>query len=247
MASHAVLIKYTCGLLQKMLLFAHNFASLDGGYLVKRAFWILNVVLLLLSAALGSAGYFVLNEYLRALLVNAATTFLGLTVALLIVNYYLAATERKDAAAPLAKLIQGAMIELHDELFVEHWNNTFGTHKAKELLKKYHDNKRAPRTFSPQECDEIHAALMAKSAELQRNFDILIDQFRELSMITGWSFDPEITAAALEARLNFVKFKSLCSATDTDSKYKMIEAFLDGESAANEVFSKLMEHIGLEV
>ena len=212
---------------------------------MRRPIRILALLLLLIAFVLGTIGYFLAASYLQSLLANVATTLLGLAVALFLVNYYLASSEKAEAAAPLVKLINRAIGELHNDLFVRHWNNQFGIAKAKELLAVYDKNKRNRNAFSPDQRDQIHAAIMTRKDDLLRVYDVLIDQFRELSMITGWSFDPAVTAAALEARLNFVKFKSLCSASDPDSKSQIIEAYLDGEAAASAVFQMPVARLGL--
>ena len=102
------------------------------------------------------------------------------------------------------------------------------------MARLYQKNKGNPQAFSPDQCNELHSAIMSKATDLLRVYDLLIDQFRELSMITGWSFDPSVTAAAVQARLSFVKFKSIHGASDQDSKYQIVEAYLDGEAAASD-------------
>jgi hypothetical protein len=212
---------------------------------MKKYFWILTFGSFTVAAALGTTGYFAPAGYVQDLLSGTATTFLGLAVALVLVNYYLTASEKAEAAAPLLKLIQPAIVELHNDLFIRLWDARFGIDKRKSLLSKYDSNQRNPKAFSPKECDAIHNVIISKAADLVRVFDLLIDQFRELSMITGWSFDPSVTAAALEARLWFVKFKSLQAATDQESKYQIVEAYLDGEAAATAVFEKLITRLGV--
>jgi hypothetical protein len=213
---------------------------------MKRLLWIVTLGLLAVAVGLAAWGSHFPPGYVQGLLSNTATTFLGLAAAILFVNLYLASSEKGAAAAPLAKLIEPAIRELHNELFVTHLRNTFGIEKFRTLMDIYQEkNQRNPRAFSPEQCDEIHAAIMAKGKELTRVYDVLIDQFRELSMITGWSFDPSVTAAALEARLNFVKFKTLQEATDRQAKYQLIEAYFDGEAAASAVLEKLVRRLGL--
>jgi hypothetical protein len=212
---------------------------------VERSLWILALVLLAAAVSLSALGFFLPLGYLQGLSGNVASTLLGLAAAILLVNYYLASSEKGKAAAPLVKLIAPAIKELHNDLFVIHLRNTFGIEKMRILIDTYQKNNRNPRAFSPEQCNELHAAIMSKRTELLRVYDLLIDQFRELSMIIGWSFDPSVTAAALEARLNFMKFKSLQQAQDQDSKYEIVEAYLDGEAAASAVFEKLLKRLGL--
>lgn len=211
---------------------------------MNRAFLVCGLLLLVTAMATGWAGYKVSNEYVRSLLGNAATEFVGLGVALFFVDFYLGRTEKAEAAEPLVKLITPAIVELHNDLFLGHFHTQFGIDKTRELLAVYQKNKRNPNAYSPLQRDEIHAVIMLKRDELLRVYDILIDQFRELSMITGWSFDPAVTAMALEARLNFVKFKSLHASIDNDSKAQLIEAYLDGEGAASAVVARLIERLG---
>lgn len=212
---------------------------------MKRHFWLLTLASFTMAAVLAATGFFVPDGYGQGLLGAAAVTFFGLAVALLLVNYYLASSEKAEAAAPLVKLIDHAIRELHNNLFLGLWDAEFGIDRRKSLLNKYSSNERNPRAFSPEECNELHSVITAKAPDLVRVYDLLIDQFRELSMITGWSFDPSVTAAALEARLNFVKFKSMHTATDQDSKYQVLEAYLDGEAAATAVFEKLITRLGI--
>lgn len=211
---------------------------------MRRSLWPLVLVLLAAALALGALGFVLPLGHLQALSGNVGSTLLGLAAAILLVNHYLASSEKGAAAAPLVKLIAPAINELHNDLFVTHLTNTFGIAKLRTLVDTYQRNKRDPRAFSPGQCNELHAAIMSKSSELIRVYDVLIDQFRELSMITGWTFDPSVTAAALEARLNFLKFKSIQQATDQDSKYEILGAYLDGEASASAVFNKLLNRLG---
>lgn len=214
---------------------------------MKTHFWLPALGSFGVAAGVGITGYFLPGGYAQSLLGNAATTFLGLAIAVLLVDFYLTSSEKAEAAAPLAKLIEPAIRELHNNLFLDLWDAKFGIDTRTTLLKKYNANKRNPKAFSPDECNNIHDAIMSKKNELIRVYDLLIDQFRELSMITGWAFDPSVTAAAMEARLNFMKFKSLKDATDQDSKYQALEAYLDGEAAATAVFEKLVRRLGIRL
>jgi len=215
---------------------------------MKRNLWIWASVLSIGALAVGSIGFFLPVGYLQGLVANVAATIFGLAAGILLVNIYLASSEKGAAATPLLKLISPAVKELHNDLFVTHLKNTFGIEKMRTLIDIYQKNKRNPRAFSPEQCNELHSAIASRATDLLRVHEILIEQFRELSMITGWSFDPSVTAAALEARLNFVKFKSLhAQATQgPDTKYQVVEAYLDGEAAASSVFEKLMHRVGLQ-
>jgi len=214
---------------------------------MKRNLWIWAAVLSVLAVAVGSVGFFLPVGYLQGVVANVAATIFGLAAGILLVNIYLASSEKEAAAAPLLKLITPAVEELHNDLFINHLKDTFGIEKMRTLLDIYKKNKRNPRAFSPDQCDELHNAVLRKLADLLRVHEVLIEQFRELSMITGWSFDPSVTAAALEARLNFVKFKSLhAQATQgPDTKYELVEAYLDGEAAATAVFEMLVHRVGV--
>lgn len=214
---------------------------------MKRMLWIWAAALSVGAAAVGAIGFFLPVGYLQGLVGNVAATILGLAAGVIFVNIYLASSEKGAAAAPLLKLIAPALKELHNDLHVTHLKDTFGIEKTRTLIDIYEKNKRNPQAFSPEQCNELHSAIVSKAADLLRVHEILIEQFRELSMITGWSFDPAVTAAALESRLNFIKFRSLqAQATHSpDVKYQVVEAYLDGEAAAMAVFEKLVHRVGL--
>ena len=207
---------------------------------------ILVVVLFVVAGVVGFIGFHVPVGYSQGLVGNVAATVLGLAAAILLVSIYLTSSEKGAAAAPLLKLIAPAVTELNNELFIGHLRDTFGIEKGKTLVGIYRKNKRDPHAFSPDQCNELYDAIVAKEADLVHVYDILIDQFRELSMITGWSFDPAITAAALEARLNFIKFKTIQALPERGlgERYQVVEAYLDGGIAAQSVVAKLADRLG---
>lgn len=204
------------------------------------------IIVLVAGVIIGAAGYFVPVGYLQSLVAGASTTVIGLGLAVLVVNYYFSASDKRAAAIPLLKLIDPNVTELHNALFVGHWTDRFGTAKATDLIRIYQTNRRNPRAFSPEQCSEIHSVILDKKDELLRVHELLGEQFRELATMTGWSFDPMVTGTSLEARLNFVTFKAVCDKSDIDSKYKLVEAYLDGEAAATGTYDLLARHLGMK-
>ena len=200
---------------------------------------------IVLAIVLAAIGYYIPPGYWQDLIVGVTGTFLGLGVAVLAVNFFLGASDRKAAAGPLLKLIHPNVMRVHNDLFVRLWNESFGIDEGQRLIDIYQKNKRNPKAFSPEQIERIYNCVTSKKDELVQVYETLGDQLRELSTLAGWSFDPHIVAGALEARLNFVTVKSLIAATDTDSKYKLVEAYLDGEAAASNVLARLTKHLGL--
>lgn len=198
-----------------------------------------------LAFVLAIAGYFLPAGYAQDLATGITGTFLGLGIAVIAVNYFLGASDRKAAAAPLLKLILPNMYEINNILLVDLWNNHFGIDEAKRLVEIYKSNRGNPKAFSPEQRDRIHACILSKKTELLRVHALLGEQLKELSTLVGWSFDSTIVAAALEARLNFVAFQKYIDSAETEDKYKLIEAYIDGLAAAKKVVERLTQHLGI--
>lgn len=198
-----------------------------------------------LAFLLAIAGYFLPAGYAQDLVIGTTGTFLGLGIAVLAINYFLGASDRKAAAAPLLKLILPNMREINNVLLIDLLNDHFGIDEAKRLIEIYTNNRGNPKAFSPEQRDRLHAGILTKKTELLRVHSLLGEQLKELSTLVGWSFDSTIVAAALEARLNFVAFQKYIDLAETEDKYKLIEAYIDGVAAAKKVVERLTQHLGL--
>lgn len=199
------------------------------------------------SLAAGVGGYYLPAGYIQDLILGLCTTLLGLGLGIILVNKYLSASDKRIAAIPLLKLIHPNIIRLHNDLFLEAGRSAFGKDKLESLIDILQKHKRSAQAFTPQDRDALYTHIMSMRADLIEQYDLLGDQFRELSTIIGWSFDPRIVAAALEARLQFAAFKTARYADDTspEEKIKVIEAFFNGEAASGKVLELLIGHLGL--
>lgn len=126
--------------------------------------------------------------------------------------------------------------------------NAFGIHEFDRLMTTYTEHKGNPQAFSPDQRDRLYDCISKIRPQLTETFDLLQDQFRELSTIAGWGFDPRLVAAALNTRLNVATFKahSWDEQISNESKLRAIESHIDAEAAATRVFQLLAEHLGLE-
>jgi len=192
------------------------------------------------------AAYYQSASFWQSLLIGLGTTFLGLGLAVLAVNYFLAASDKKLAAKPVLKLIGPNIHKLHNDLFIRHLHKKLGKDQFETLIALYQKHNRNPRAFSPQQRDAIYEAVLEKKDELMSVYEALQEQLRELTLLLGWSFDSRITGASLDARISFATFKAASWDGSEDGKASVVEAYLDAEVTTSAVFAALTKHLGMK-
>lgn len=200
------------------------------------------------AIVVGVAGYFITQPYFQALAAGLSSTALGLALAVLLVNKFLNSSEKQSAAAPLLQLISPNVRKLHNNLFLKLGRSKFGIDEFNTMIDTYQKNKRDPQAFKPAQRLELFEMIKTNRSELASTYEILQDQFRELSTIAGWSFDPRVVAMTLTARLNFATFKAIPwdETPPADATVlKAVESYLDADAACGHVFESLAQHIGM--
>lgn len=200
----------------------------------------------LASVVLIVVSYYLAGGFWQNVLIGLATTFLGLGMAVLVVNHFLTSSDKRIAAKPLLKLIAPNVRRYHNELFLRYGYEKFGKDQFQSLVKLYQKHKGDPKAFSPEQRKALYDAIEVEKDDLLRVHDALGEQFRELTLLLGWSFDSRITAAAMDARLNYATFRSLNWDESEETKLSAIESFFDAEAATAVVFAQLTKHLGLQ-
>lgn len=213
---------------------------------MNRTIQLIGLITLLLSLTAGWFGHELSPGYWQDILVGLATTFLGLGLAVIVINHFLSSEEKRHAAAPLLKIISSNVQELHNELFVGHLRHCFGNEEFESLMNIYRKHKGNPDAFSPKQRDEIYQAIELKKTEILAVYEALQEQLKELNLLLGWSFDSKITGAALTARFHYATFKAVRWDGSEQTKKITIEAYIDAEAATSTVFSLLTKHLGLK-
>ena len=206
---------------------------------------IIGTIILLVAIVMITIAYFVSGTFWQSLLISLSTTLFGFGLALFIVNHILTSSDKKAASEPLVKLIMPNIKKLHNEYFVQHLKAELGTAQMEEWLEIYTNHKGDPKAFSPEQRDKLYEVIQSKKDELEKVYESLQEQFRELTLLLGWSFDSKITSDAFSSRLNMATFSSSSWDGEVETKLSVIEAYLDIEADTQALFSKLMSYLGL--
>lgn len=204
-------------------------------------------LLAILLSVLGMAiSYSIPQGFWFSLVMGVSTSLFGVGLAVIVVNYVITSSDKKSASEPLLKLIAPNIKTLHNELFIEHLHDQLGKDQMESLIGIYEKHKRNPRAFSPEQRDKLYEAISLKKNELNNTYDALQEQFRELTMLLGWSFDSKITSIAFSARLSMATFQASSWDDEDSTKLNVIETYLDIEGETGTLFSRLCEHLGLK-
>lgn len=206
----------------------------------------IGIISVLLAIAMALAGFSQSPGFVQDVLVGLSTTFFGVGLGVVVINYYLTSVDKKSAAGPISKLIAPNIAKLHNELFIKHLIKELGKEEMSRLLGIYQKHKGQPNAFSPSDRDILYDAIVPIRKELSDVYDALHEQMKEVTLLLGWTYDTAITAAALTARLSYGAFKSAAWDGSVEDKLKVIEAYLDSEGATSTVYSKLQSHLGLK-
>lgn len=199
----------------------------------------------LLAIGLAAAGYFASSAYIGGLLANIASTFLGLSIGLYIVNIYLDRESKRAAVTSLLKLIAPSIQGHHNALLHEAWNR-FGKPQWGEIIGRYTENGGDPRALTPEERQKIYDMVKAGKVKYDSTFTTLEAELKELALILGWSFDPGILSASFNCRYAITKLRAATFDDSEEAKLEVCEHFLDTEFTSSLVFHGLVELLGLD-
>lgn len=197
------------------------------------------------ATGLFAVGYFVPPSFWQNAIVGIASTLLGLGLAVLVVNSFLMSHDKKAAAKPLLQMIAPTVRELHNELFLDLGYDKFGKDKFHSMMDLYKKHKGDPECFAPEDRTALYQSLEENRSELNRTYSLLAEQFREMTLMLGWSFDAQITQVAMSARLTFSQFQVLKWDSSKQDQLDAVEAFFDADVMSNQLFSVLATYLGL--
>lgn len=200
----------------------------------------------IIGALAAFAGAYWLCGYWQNLSISLASVAMSLGAAVLIVNHFILSSDKKLAAKPLAKLIAPNVHKFHNDLFIQNGRDTFGKEKFESLLGIYAKHKGNPEAFSPEDLKAIYESVKKQKDDVAKVFDLLQEQFKELTIMLGWSFDTKIISGAFEARINYATFKAAAWDDSKESQLIIVEAFMDADSATSLVYDSLLHYLGLK-
>jgi len=197
-------------------------------------------LLLFIALAIGAAYS---NPYWQALLINLSTTALGLAIALIVINVYLDRSARREAVRPLLKLIAPAIGAHHNDLIHAAWDR-FGKPQFGEIAKRYTENNGDPRALTPDERNSLYDIIKTNRDRVLDLLGRIDNDLRELVVIIGWSFDPDILKHAFSCRYAISQLRIITFDDSNDAKLAICEQFLDADMMAFAVLRNLHSLIG---
>jgi hypothetical protein len=205
------------------------------------------IILSLLAAIIAAtAGYFT-QGYWQALLINLSTTFLGLSIGLIVINHFLNRQEKRQAAIPMLEMIHPYVSELHNDHFIDPGRLKFGIPGFNALIDAYEQNGRTPAALSPEQRNGLYDLIKEHRLQATLLMDTIHDQLKEMTSLLGWSFSPRIITVSMRARLEIIKFKTLDFSDSDEAKLRACELYLDIDSICGGVLIEINSLLGLSV
>ncbi len=183
------------------------------------------------------------SGYWTSLFLNLASTLIGIGVGIALINVYFDVKSRRRAIQPLLQLITPSIAKVHNSLLRRGFDN-FGMPQFKEIMDRYHVNNRDPRALSPDERNKLYDIVKSDKNGVLALYDMLESDLRELTIVLGWSFDPQILASAFACRYAITKMRSVVFDDSDQCKLDVCEQFLDVDGAASLVFARLVKVTG---
>src|SRR5437870_11156574 len=110
---------------------------------------------LVIAALTAWRAYLDTDPFRRDLLVGTSTTFLGVAIALAIVNVYLHEKSKQEAGNSLLKLIGPPIADYHNT-FRREGQNLFGKTQFDQMIDRYVEANGNPNVFGPDERNKIY-------------------------------------------------------------------------------------------
>ena len=141
-------------------------------------------------------------------------TFVSLALGLIIVNVYLESAAKRQAVRSLFQLCNESIARFHNQWLNLCWAK-FGRDGFTELGLEYIKSSGKPQALKKDVRDAIYN-LVKGNTSLLLLIDRLEETMTELSRMAGWSLDPNLLSACLEARLAIARLKA-STWDDTDA------------------------------
>lgn len=186
-----------------------------------------------------------LVDYYQSLLLASGFMLLGVSVAILVINHYLAMDEKRAATLPLLRTISPAIADFHNNLLKSAFTY-FGKDEFSSLIDKYVDDNGDPRAFTPEERNRVAAMVEQEYPLISPTLDRMENDLKELNMVIGWSLNPKVAGEACECRLSISRLRTEMGLGEKKDSMRVAEHFIDVSLHAHVVFEALREMAGLK-
>jgi hypothetical protein len=190
------------------------------------------------------AAYFTQSPFWQAFLINSSTSFLALGAGLLFVNVYLEGKARKGAVRSLLVLSHRAIVDFHNDLLTAAWSK-FGRDQFGKIADEYVKAGGRPEALRS-EVRQGFYEMMKSDKNLASRLVALEEALTELSRLAGWSLDPRLLEACLDARISISRLKATALDDSDKAKNDVTEHILDTEFHSSKALRLLKELAGLD-
>lgn len=149
-----------------------------------------------------------LKGYWQNLSLTLSSVALGLGAALLIVNWLLNTKERSAAASVLVTLVREDVTRYH-ELFTKKGHAKFGIDNWSAILNNMNQEYKDPTVLRDTDKDTIVRIIAENKDRLRDITSEIQKKFRELSLMLGWDFHPDLFEDVLVGRSEIYRFQEL--------------------------------------
>ena len=202
------------------------------------------LIMLILALIFTGWAYSVGENFWQSVLLSLASTFLGLSIALVIVNGYLHHNAKRSTVKSLLKLVQSPIAKYHNDL-TEKGHDAFGSTRFGELTVQYFESNANPAIFSPEDRSKIFQIVKQNKQLFDQQLALIDAQLRELTFVLGWSFSPAILKACFECRITITQFREIDIDDPSVDQKSICEHFLDADIHAFTVHRLLVKMLGL--
>jgi hypothetical protein len=178
------------------------------------------------------------DTYIQSLYANGGVTFIGLAVALWIVNIYLDRRSRNAAKHALFELVGESLSDINNK-FLRCAHDYYGSPKLDELTDTFQKNERSATALSLNQRAELWRLLQNNSTTLDPLLQRLDGELKELCNLVGWSFDPRLLYLAVSCRTAIAQYTRTKSGTSDDDIKLGCENFLETILLNSELFKEI--------
>ncbi|GAB5562655.1 MAG: hypothetical protein SynsKO_43020 [Synoicihabitans sp.] len=178
------------------------------------------------------------DAYYQAIMGSAGITLIGLSLAIVIVNYYLDKKNKVRALTALFELVGPSLHRLTNTL-VKIAHDEFGQTGFDEITDNYQRGDWKPTSLSREQRNKLYELLKSNKNDLSKIVSEMDEALKEFCSVVGWSFDSTILFRAFTCRASISKLKRV-NYDDTDEEVKVVcELYLDIALHSNGIYKKL--------
>jgi hypothetical protein len=176
----------------------------------------------------------------QTLMVNLATTFLALALAVIVVNLYLEHRKKREAVRALLLVSNDAIAEFHNTFLQFLWTS-YSKSDFKKIRDDYINANGDPDAVSPDNRAKIYELAKNNSKQFTTLVENLDQSLSELTSLVGWGLDVDLLAHILKSRFTIRKFRKVQFDDTPETKKHVCEALLDIDSFTQFARNKLKE------